>query len=276
MSKQDTYFQFPIHALHFGKKLDDVSHEEKSERLHRVANHTIWTLGVTRMQTAEFGQETAEKEAARLSYKWFDSDNDDHVAAMLGAMAIGWQVGHADNVSLAKNRIPHRAFGERTVRLREDIHREYRVNPNQPWRELAVLSAIYAGIGSKQYARLSYDQIRAMALGYNGIVEYDKHNADGRKRDNRLTVRQTQYTVGRLHERGLFVRVCPNNRHLYYSHKMTAAELGQAIVKKVVSFKAKRAAAAAIDQAVAKQIKQQVAALADQAVADLRKRPAPR
>ena len=267
MAKEDSYFQFPIHALHFGKPLDDVTHDEKCDALQRIVRHSVWTVGTKLMQTAEYAYETAEREAQTQGYEWFQVDDENHVTRVLGAKSLKVKLGGPDRWH-PKVMVKPKDFGSRLVRLRCDLLWDYHNNSAAAFRDLAVLSAIYSGIGQKQYAKLSYEQIRCMAMGYNGIAEYEAETRT-KKKDNRLTVRQTQYTAHRLHDRGFFVRVCPNKRHIYYSHKLTASELAKAVVKKVATYKAKRVAVAAIDKAVSDQINSTVADLTAQFLADL-------
>lgn len=267
MAKREKYFQFPIHALWFGKPLDKVEHEEKCEALQSITVLTVRTVGAKLMQTTEHSHDIALRESEQSGYSWFDVDNDEHVKAVLGAMSVNVKIGNPSR--WPKRSLPPKDFGSRLVRLRTDLLWDYHNNPVAPFRDLAVLCAIYAGIGKKAYARLSYEQIRCMALGFNGIKEYEEETGRSRE-DNRLTIRQTQYTVRSLYDRGLFVRVCPNKRHIYYSHKMSAPDLTQAVVKRVATNKAKRASVAVIDRVANDTVRSEVEAMTAQFLADLK------
>lgn len=279
MAKRDHYFQFPIHVLYHGKPLDKVSQVEKEVALRRIMYVTFRAVGGKLMETTKDAHDVAEREAERSDYeRWFNVDDDEHVEVVLGAMAFGVTVpppGYWPKGTLPppdywpKGALPPKDFGSRLVRLRTDLLWDYLKNPVAPFRDLAVLCAIYAGIGKKAYARLSYEQIRCMALGFNGIKEYEEKTEEGRE-DNRLTIRQTQYTVRSLYDRGLFVRVCPNKRHIYYSHKMSAPDLTQAVVKRVATNKAKRASVAVMDRVANDTVRSEVEAMTAQFLADLK------
>lgn len=269
MGRAKSYFQFPIHALYTGKKLADVDHEAKQNLLQRIVTHAVQSVGRAMLAKTdyEYAVDTAVRESERKDYEWYDADDDTHTIALLGGKALGV---HFNGPGATRGQsVQPRRFGNRQVRVRADLLWDHHDNAAAQWREFAVLSAIYAGIGSKQFARLSYEQIRSMAMGYNGIQEFEDHNTDKRRRDDRLTVRQVQYTVRHLHERGLFVRVCPNRRHVYFSNRMSESELAKAIVKREAKKKAKRLVAAALDKTVAQQIELAAAELAKEQAAKL-------
>jgi len=273
MSKHDAYFQFPLHALYRDDKpLDKVIHDEKCDAIQRIVSHTVLKVGHSIMGQ-DWSLQAAEEYASKCRgdiWNEYDEENETHVAIILGCRKLGVTPGGFDNFTDERKAIRYRPFGNRTTRIRGDILWNTHNNRPAPWREFAVLSAVYAGIGNKQYCRLSYNQIRSMAMGYNGIQEYEDHakKTPGRKKDHRLTVRQTQITVHHLYERGLFVRLCPNGRHVYYSNRMTATALGRAIIKREVKHKARKAGIGVLDKAVGAEIKAQVAALTQAQVAE--------
>jgi len=257
MSRNDIYFQFPIHALYLDKPLGKVIHEEKQSAIQRIIKHTVLHVGGSRM-CPDFDYVTAAtKYAAENDYDWFDVEDERHLAIVLGAATVHVTPGHPDSYSW-DNLIREQKFGKRQTRIRRDILWDSHNSRAASWREFAVLSAVYAGIGNKPYAQLSYDQIRTMAMGYNGLAEYTVHH--GRRKDRRLTLRQTRTTMGHLHDRGLFVRVCPNRRHVFYSNSLSAKGLHKAIVRRGAKIETRKASVGASDDAVRREIREQVEA----------------
>jgi len=95
----------------------------------------------------------------------------------------------------------------------------------------ATLCAVYAGIGARDVSRQSYDQIGAIALGYNGQTERDANNAG----KYQVTSRKTQCTVDLLStmdDRKLYSKACPNSRHLYYTNSLSLDELNFRLAKR--------------------------------------------
>ena len=110
-------------------------------------------------------------------------------------------------------------------------------------RDYAVLLAVYAIIGDKQYAIIRRDRVRAGAMGYSSAkVLFDKDGkltvagkrvlagrADGAKP---LTLDQVRYTLDKLHERKFFSRIQPKRcgRSVYYSRGMDHAGLAEKLI----------------------------------------------
>ena len=98
------------------------------------------------------------------------------------------------------------------VRLRHDIFWDLK---NVGWREWSILCAVYAMLGNRSRVRLCYNQINALALGFNSVNQIGKQVLSQLS----LTDRQTAYTVDKLARRNLFSKFSINGRHNWYSHK---------------------------------------------------------
>ena len=120
--------------------------------------------------------------------------------------------------------------GTQLCRLRKNICFDARDSDGWSWRDVATLAAVYTGIGRRPCARLSYDRIGAMAMGFNGQKDRDAKNC----KRHQLTDRQTKWTVDRLRDRGFFVCASPNRRHVYYSHRMNLVELIEHLAQQAV------------------------------------------
>lgn len=261
VAKSSSFFQFPIRGLFQNNKpLDDVSWEERKEAIQRIISATIVNLGES-LQSSEHAQEEAiryaEKHPDRT--KWFDCDNDWHIGILVASRKLNVLPAGSDNYYTKKYLIPYQNYGSMLVRVRGDLLWEYHDNKMASWREFAVLSAIYSGIGKQAYTRLSYERIRCMAMGYNGIDEWKTKGPSMKRKDPRLTPRQTEYTVKKLYERGLFVRACPNRRHVYYSHKLSEGELEKSIAVLAVKKKTRADGRGARDNALRQRIADAVA-----------------
>lgn len=237
MSKDENeknYFQFPIAFLHHDKRLEDVSHEEKRQRLNEIQMHSVAYLAGTYDEDDEADRKRAERIEDMQD---IICEGWDHAAILLAADTLGVRVTQLGQIETYDP-----DFGRKQVRLRADIFRDYQRYSKMSWREFAVLCSIYAAIGNKEMVPLSYDRIRSMAMGFTGTTEWKNLQSDD---DKRLTWRKTQLTVGRLEERGCFVRASPNKKHNYYSHSLDTDELmekvaEQEIKKKVRVQRAKR------------------------------------
>jgi len=256
MAKSDTYIQFPIGLLwRDNKRLDDVTHETKQEALQMAVSHALAHM----VDTIEVGDRREREEVkiycedAQPNIAWSDDMPDDYVALILAAKRLNVQLGRLKKLK----KMPKNRAGQGLVRIRSDLFWDYHKHIESPWREFAVLAAIYSAIGSKSYAAISYERIRCMAMGFSGIKEYEAADIA----DNRLTIRQTQITVDKLRQRGMFVRVCPQNRSVFYSNRLSEIQLQTQVADKVIQRKLRQGTAAkdkAVQAAIAKQFEQQI------------------
>ena len=114
------------------------------------------------------------------------------------------------------------------VRIRADWVFEVRDNKGMSFQELAVLVAIYSKIGAaRRPVRISRDDIWRRAHGFKSDRVF-RAEMDGR-RDPFVTRRQVRSIIERLHARKFFARVTYARRQTYYSHRMSAKQLNEAI-----------------------------------------------
>lgn len=230
------YLQFPVGALYRGKRIDQVDLEEKSERIADIMRFCIVDVGTTLKTDKPY--ETvlamAQRQAKTKGIELDEPSNNDLIL-LSGADQLGMELG---NTTFSHYGASHsfiietasQTGGTQLCRLRRDICFDARDSEGWSWRDVATLAAVYTGIGSRQCARLSYDRIGSMAMGFNG--QKDRDARKGKK--HQLTDRQTKWTVDRLRDRGFFVCASPNRRHVYYSHRMNLTQLIEHLAQQAV------------------------------------------
>ncbi len=230
----EAYFQFPLCALAFEAEL--------KARLGNIILFGVVEAGLTfyNRLTSESCQAKAEQ-FARLSTtpRDFKKGKAEHVATMLGAEAIGVRVNSLAYPLEQWKRL--RGFNESfaqkhgrdvEVRVRKDLVFECRDNCGISYREFAVLSAVYSCIGAKSYpVRVTRQQIQCRMLGYKSPAVMQAEIASRTDGATPLTLRQINYTLNALHERGFFARTRANERQTYYSHRMTLEEMEARLLK---------------------------------------------
>jgi len=226
MTKSDKYFQFPIGALHFGKSIDKVDHEEMAARLHKIISYCVVSVGVSIVNSKE--EQVVEaitiRSAHRMGFTSADLNDREIMILLCGADQLNVRFDQLDFATESRKHSEINRFatyGNQQCRLRADLAWEAITGGSWTWRSLSTLCAIYTAIGSWQKTKLTYDRIGAMSLGFNGQRDRDKHKA----KKHQLTDKQTLRTVSMLRERCFFVSASPNKRHVFYSHKMTLDQL---------------------------------------------------
>lgn len=229
MSKSDTYFQFPIAALQFRKPIDKVTHEEAKSRLHQIVDYCMIEVGtaIVNRDNDDAVAAQCERYAQRHSLK-HDKRYKHQSIWLCGADTLNVQIRQVDNRSGKDSweAISKLQGGRKQVRLKSDYVWEA-INGEWNWRDLATLCGVYAGIGAARMARLSFDYIAIMSMGYSSRLEL---NAAGQS-ENVLDRRKTGYTVRSL-SGSFFVSASPNFRHVYYSHSTDITGLANALVAK--------------------------------------------
>lgn len=234
---ESKFFQFPIGLLRVDCDITKVSGEQQTSIADKILSYGFFHAGKQAIGIFD-APEQAKKEAVRMAKKqkltWFDSSCGDHIGAILGASVLEYTIGaiHSRNCGDPPT-------GKRFVRIRTDIIEDYR-NHCLSHRELCVLAAIYCGIGSRAFVRLSRDQLRSMASGFSGIGEYVRCR-DQTARDERLSIAQVKDTIEKLSMRSLFTKVTIRRRHSYFSHSLSASELIDAIARKHAMQEARKA-----------------------------------
>jgi hypothetical protein len=230
----ETYLQFPLCSLTFGA--------DEWERLETIISFGFVEAGFTFLHrlTPDIRQMKAA-ELARAS----DTPSDyrhtkpAHVAAMLGARAIGITVGSVacsmqrwETLADFRQQFEREHGRDAEARIARGLVFEARDKQGISYREFAVLCAIYSCIGGKQYpVRITRQMIQCRMLGYKSpdVMRSEIANRlDGAKP---LTLRQINYTVDALHERQFFARARANRRQTFFSNRMTQDELESALIK---------------------------------------------
>jgi hypothetical protein len=223
MSRDDPYLQFPIGALHFGKPITEVTGEEMATRLHEIISYCLVEVGKSLLDNKDY-QVTGimiERSAARMGFSDSNLNNRNNQILLLGAETLNVNLGSLNwkhqnaNHEVVNELSP---YGSQQCRLKASLAWEaIGGGSDWTWRSLATLCAVYAGIGRYAKAKLTYDRIGAMAMGFNGQRDRDALNA----KRLQLTDKQTLRSVATLRDRGFFVSASPNGRHVFYSHRLT-------------------------------------------------------
>ncbi len=246
------YLQFPVGALYFGKRIDMVDHEEKHNRIADIMGYCIVDKGTTlrNKKPHEMVLAMAQRQAEKLGIQFNERSTND-LTMLAGAEQLGVQLGNT-TWSYYKNshsfiiKSASQTDGTQLCRLRKNICFDARDSDGWSWRDVATLAAVYSGIGSRPCARLSYDRIGAMTLGFNGQKDRDAKKC----KRHQLTDRQTKWTVDRLRDRGFFVCASPNRRHVFYSHRMNQVQLIEYLAQQAVQ--RSKPSAAAITEMIRK------------------------
>jgi hypothetical protein len=228
------YFQFPLCVLSYGKN----PRERISEMISWCCVSTGENAAEKMDQYALAGMTERLIDKIGERAKDFDEENEAHINCLLGADILSVRLGSfAIPVSeyrrvethIARQRAEHGP--DPLVRIRADIVWDA-LHERLPYREFAVLCALYSVIGDKDGpVRITRETIRARALGYkNGAVapRAPYFRPDGMKG---LTERILKDTIEKLQARGFFVKVNPSKTEAYFSHRMTRKELADAVIK---------------------------------------------
>ena len=216
VSSESVYFQFPIRALNMGKKIDEVTEDEASDRFQLIVAYCLIEYG--KVNFAKTGEDHGY-EVAKWYYESKDCrtkcnpDTRQNAEVLFAAQRL--VVLLASDGACAKKRhkvIADLSGGNMSVRLRRDLFWDL---VSMGWREWSILCAVYAMLGNRSRVRLCYKQINALALGFNSVNQIGKQVLSQLS----LTDRQTAYTVDKLARRNLFSKFSINGRHNWYSHK---------------------------------------------------------
>lgn len=235
MSSESVYFQFPIRALNIGKKIDEVTEDEASDRFHTIVHYCLVEYGKVNFDKAgeDHGYEVARRYLISNSCGTnCNPENQQNAEVLFAADRLKVCINGTPAISRREHRIiQDLSGGNMSVRLRHDIFWDLK---NVGWREWSILCGIYAMLGNRPKVRLCYKQINALALGFNSVTQI------GTKLDQlRITDRQTQYTVDKLAGRNLLSKFSINCRHNWYSHK-PIKELSDMVIDNEVHKRKKR------------------------------------
>lgn len=231
----DTYFQFPLCLLAYGKDVHT--------RLNYLVSFCCVDTGkiIANQTPQEERLIAADEKASRMGHKFkgYKRENKNQVAALLGADLLEVQF---PDVEIIVNEWEctdvHRFDFEKVhgcdvkVRIATSFLWETLEKSGMSYREFSVLCAIYSSIGSKKHpVRITRQMIQSRQLGYKSfkIMKMElSARADGLQP---LSLRQIGYTVDALHERGFFSRARANERQTYYSNRFTQKEMEERLFK---------------------------------------------
>jgi hypothetical protein len=113
------------------------------------------------------------------------------------------------------------------VRICTDWLFEVRDGHGMSYEELAVLAAIYSKIGNRRGpVRILREEVWKRAHGFKSDRVF---RAEMNGRIPLMTCRQVRSVIDRLHARKFFARVTFARRQTYYSHRLSATELADAV-----------------------------------------------
>ncbi len=249
ITKSDRYFQFPLKCLQISPEIDAATEEEKFSAGHDIIDWCIQDVG----NKADIHDE----EVLRIAKDRAANSNDhikneyvlrpDHIKLLWATSTLNVEIttiyGQLKSQKARAERIEIRQGGKTLVRVRTDILWDAIKNTSWTWRDFSILCAVYAGIGAKRAANITYEQIGYMALGFTSKKDYQAirnnliesggwDNVIDKKMRRPLTIKQVRGTLDDLESRRLFVSATPNQRHRWYSHCMTLQELMDHIIAK--------------------------------------------
>jgi hypothetical protein len=163
-----------------------------------------------------------------------DLTNNTHQQAVAGAQLLEVNIRNIRGVVASHERLAHfvREFERKhgadvQIRLATKFVFEARDNKGVSYQELAVLAGIYGKIGAgKGPVRITREEIWRRALGFKSKRVFSLEMID---RQVWITSRQVRSIIERLHSRRFFARLTYARRHTYYSHRLTANQLADAV-----------------------------------------------
>jgi hypothetical protein len=231
----EKYFQFPMCVLAYGADFQ--------ARLNHIIGFCCVNVG--KIIGGSLSSELRLCKAEEVSQMGddvieYNEENKFHIAALLGAAQINVKIKcinaiENDFKSIFRHKSKFEECHGRDVEVRVAAHIMWDIinKSGISYREFSVLCAIYSCIGNKKTpVRITREHIQCRQLGYKSIAIMKKElpmRTDGAKP---LTLRQINYTVDKLHERGFFSRARPNARQTYYSNKITKEDMKRYLINK--------------------------------------------
>ncbi len=229
MSKSDKFFQFPVSALRMNCNPLDVEWLRAKTRLNAILNYCIVEVGRSHIQK---GDEDAIERTIEDS-RWTPAGTlTKHQRAVIVGLAVLNVSFENDDASVSRNEcaddhkvIESSASGSKILRIRADLFWNYWKQENDwTWREFSICCGLYAGIGAKPSAQLSYQYISALAAGYSRIADMPEHYG--------MPMHIVRHTVRKLEGRSLVYSLCANGRHTHYSKSLDHSTLASQLVLK--------------------------------------------
>jgi hypothetical protein len=118
--------------------------------------------------------------------------------------------------------------------------------------KLVFLAGIYSKIGAaKGPVRITREEIWRRALGFKSTRVF---SVEMRRCQVCITSRQARSIIDRLQDRGFFARITYARRQTYYSHRLTADQLADAIVTRKLQRERARQARIRANDALTKRV----------------------
>jgi hypothetical protein len=262
------FFQFPLCALSFAGS--------ERARLNNII--PFCCLEVGKKQWQKFNQ--IEKDLRREQQPSgvyctckIVLTNDAHQQAVAGAQRLniiihdirGIVSDHARLAGFIRD-FERKHGADAQVRLATNFVFEARDNKGMSFRELAVLAAIYSKIGAaKRPVRITREEIWRRALGFKSkrVFSLEMHD-----RQAWITERQVRSIIERLHDRRFFARLTYARRQTYYSHRLTADQIAEAVFVQKLQPELARQARIRANDALTKRIQNERRRLAGPDAAD--------
>jgi hypothetical protein len=211
MAKSDVYFQFPIRALNLGDKLDEVAIQTARIRHQDIFCYCLVNFGKQTFAKNERGNLLLARQYSSSFKIACDLENRHHAEILYACWYFRKPlIGSIEYMLRCYDSICRLPGGNMQVRLREDLFLD---STAMGWREWSILCGVYAMLGGRSKVRISYKQMNALALGFDGVSKIPPVDLNAL----RMSDRQTQITVQRLVDRKLFSKASVNGRHNWYS-----------------------------------------------------------
>lgn len=252
----ENYFQFPISALSFGMF--------RESRWNDVLHLACWDYGRKAIEKTPHSVVTTEVEQYLVKHPECTGNSklSDHRELLFGCSRLHVvKFGSIHNaLSDARQVRDHcAATPYPLVRIRTDLWWKTFTPESDSapisFREFAVLCAVYAGIGSKPYSKLSHKYLRIRAAGYVTWEDFIRNQKLTSPNSIFLSARQIRTTLDALEANHFFAKFTYNRGECFYSNKSTHSELSSMIEKRKLRKLETVAAYRSLDQATSKDIK---------------------
>jgi hypothetical protein len=225
------YFLFQIGCLRLNKSLDEVTEADRGVVLQRCVNlhllHAIKAIDTDDSQVIA----AAESEIQKHGYISDDDEYSDLEIAFAYASRLAAVHHNGDKRISFHLKALERSQSEVTTgfsRVAFPSRLFWEAIEKWPYREFAVLCAVWSAIGQASYRRVTFDKIIRGAYGYGTEAEFLKLP----KTVQPLSRMQVRYAVEKLEERGFFHRCPMNRRHTAYTKRLSRRELIDAIARR--------------------------------------------
>jgi hypothetical protein len=223
------FFQFPLCALSFPAS--------ERERLDQIISFCCLEVGKRRWDKFNENEKKLRRQDPLGIISCIcemDLTNETHQQAVAGAQLLEVKIRSVRQVIACRDRLAYFVrelegkHGKDTqVRLAQKFVFEARDNKGMSYQELAVLAGIYGKIGAaKGPVRITREEIWRRALGFKSKRVF---SVEMRDRQAWITPRQVRSIIERLHERRFFARLTFARRQTFYSHRLSAKQLADAI-----------------------------------------------